>query len=125
MWYLSSPLQQLAQIIAVAAVTAGIFFVLGVIVVSPAVLAEWTRGTESPNTEIFGITLPVSEALIRMTLFLGALTFMYVSAKSVGDGEYRKKFLDPLIEDVKLTLVARNRYRHSKPTAAFKLGSRT
>jgi hypothetical protein len=29
----------------------------------------------------------------------------------VGDGEYRTQFLDPLIDDLRLTLVARNRYR--------------
>jgi hypothetical protein len=44
-------------------------------------------------------------------MFLGALTFMYVSARSVGDGEYRTEFLDPLVDDLRLNLVARNRYR--------------
>jgi hypothetical protein len=67
------------------------------------------------------MTVPVPQSLIRMTLFLGGLTFMGISAKSVGDGEYRSQFLDPLIDDLKLTLLARNRYRHSpvsKPTSA-------
>ncbi len=36
---------------------------------------------------------------------------MYVSARSVGDGEYRTRFLDPLVDDLRLNLVARNRYR--------------
>jgi hypothetical protein len=102
---------QLAQIAAAAAVTAGIFFVLGLIVVSPEILAAWTR-TGSADGSMLGVTVPVPQALMYMTLFLGALTFMYVSAKSVGDGEYRSQFLDPLIDDLKLTLVARNRYRH-------------
>ena len=62
---------------------------------------------------IFGMTIPVPQALIQMTLFLGALTFMYLSARSVGDGEFRSRFLDPLIDDLKLMLLARNRYRHS------------
>jgi hypothetical protein len=44
-------------------------------------------------------------------MFIGAMTFMYVSARAVGDGEYRSQFLDPLIDDLHLTLVARNRYR--------------
>jgi hypothetical protein len=103
---------QIAQIMTVAAVTAAIFFVLGLIVLSPALLTAWTR-TGSPDGTIFGMTIPVPQALIHMTLFLGALTFMYISAKSVGDGEYRSRFLDPLIDDLKLTLLARNRYRHS------------
>jgi hypothetical protein len=36
---------------------------------------------------------------------------MYDSARAVVDGEYRARFLDPLIDDLKLTLVARDRYR--------------
>ena len=72
----------------------------------------WTRNG-SPDGTIFGMTIPVPQALIQMTLFLAALTFMYVSARSVGDGEYRAQFLDPLIDDLKLTLLARNRYRNS------------
>ena len=33
------------------------------------------------------MTIPVPQALIQITWFLGALTFMYVSARSVGDGD--------------------------------------
>ena len=50
-------------------------------------------------------------AFIQVTLFLGALTLMYLSARGVGDREYRSVFLDPLIGDLRLTLVAGNRYR--------------
>ncbi|MDO3635614.1 hypothetical protein Q2100_07670 [Mycolicibacterium sp. KC 300] len=46
-----------------------------------------------------------------MLMFLGALTFVYVSARAVGDGEYRTEFLDPLVEDLRTTVTARNRYR--------------
>ena len=101
---------QLAQILAVAVVTALLFFVLGLILLSPEVLAAWTRNGSSDGT-FLGMTIPVPEALIQITLFLGALTFMYVSARAAGDGEYRSNFLDPLIDDLRLTLVARNRYR--------------
>ena len=44
-------------------------------------------------------------------MFLSALTFMYLAARAVGDKEYRAQFLDPLIDDLRLTLVARDRYR--------------
>jgi hypothetical protein len=56
----------------------------------------------------------VPQASIQITLFLGASTFMYVSARAVGDGEYRSRFLDPLIDNPKITLPARNRYRASR-----------
>ena len=44
-----------------------------------------------------------------MALILCAQTFMYVSARSVGDDEYKRDFLTPLIEDLHSTLIARNR----------------
>jgi hypothetical protein len=102
---------QIAQILMVAIVTAAIFFVLGLILLSPQLLAAWTRNGPSDGT-LLGMTIPVPQALIQITLFLAALTFMYISARAVGDGEYRSRFLDPLIDDLKLTLLARNRYRY-------------
>lgn len=101
---------QITQVMTVAVVTGAIFFVLGLLVLSPEVLASWTGDGPDQGTWL-GMTLPVPQALIHVTMFLAALTFMYVSARSVGDGEYRKQFLDPLVDDLRLTLVARNRYR--------------
>lgn len=101
---------QITQIAAVAIVTATIFGVMGLVILSPEVLASWTTNGSDQGTWL-GMTLPVPQALIHVTMFLGALTFMYVSARSVGDGEYRTQFLDPLIDDLRLNLVARNRYR--------------
>ncbi|MDT5017330.1 MAG: hypothetical protein QOD39_3490 [Mycobacterium sp.] len=100
---------QLAQIMIVAVVTALIFFVLGLILLSPELLAAWTRNGSSDGT-FLGMTIPVPQALIQITMFLGALTFMYVSARAAGDGEYRAQILDPVVDDLRLTLVARGRY---------------
>ncbi|OBC01912.1 hypothetical protein A5784_17635 [Mycobacterium sp. 852013-50091_SCH5140682] len=105
---------QIAQVLMVAAVTSGIFFVLGLIVLSPEVADKWTRGG-SGSANILGLVLPVPQALAYTTLFLGSLTFMYVSARAVTDAEYRATFFDPLIDDLKLTMVARNRYRYNTP----------
>ncbi|WP_006245299.1 hypothetical protein [Mycolicibacterium tusciae] len=106
---------QLAHIFVVAIVTAVIFLILGLILLSPEVLSAWTRGEGSSDGTFLGMTIPVPQSLIQVTMFLAALTFMYVSAKSAGDGEYRKQFLDPLSDDLALTLVARNRYRAAVP----------
>ena len=101
---------QVLQVGLVAVVAALIFFVLGIILLSPELLAQWTRNG-STDGQILGMTLPVPQALIQTSMFLAALTFMYVSGRAVGDADYRTRFLDPLIDDLRLTLVARNRYR--------------
>ncbi|MEX7469498.1 hypothetical protein AB4Z39_07250 [Mycobacterium adipatum] len=54
--------------------------------------------------------MPVSVAHLHVTALLAALTFMYVSVRAVGDGEYRKEFLDPLLAETELALAARHRY---------------
>jgi hypothetical protein len=103
---------QLTHIMVVAVVTALIFFVLGLILLSPELLAAWTRNGSSDGT-FLGMTVPVPGSLIQITMFLGALTFMYVSARAAGDGDYRAQFLDPLVDDLQLTLTARARYRQA------------
>ncbi|WP_120312571.1 hypothetical protein [Mycobacterium mantenii] len=108
---------QLAQILVVAVVTTAIYLILGLIVLSPELLNEWTHTYKSSAT-VLGFTLPVPDSLIHMTLFLGALTFMYISARAAGDAEYRSTFLDPLIDDLHTTLVARNRYHGAAAVTA-------
>lgn len=105
---------QIAHLLMVAISTAAIYFALGLVVLSPELLTKWTGNGASDGT-VLGVTIPVPQSLIHMVLILCVLTFMYVSARSVGDEEYRKDFLDPLIEDLHVTLIARNRYRASLP----------
>jgi hypothetical protein len=101
---------QLSQILIIAVMTSLIFLILGLILLSPELLAAWTRNGRSDGT-VLGMTIPVPDSLIQITFFLGALTFMYISARTVSDSEYRSRFFDPLIDDLQLTLTARNRYR--------------
>lgn len=101
---------QVLQVGLVAIVSGLIFFVLGMILLSPELLAQWTRNGSSDG-QILGMTLPVPQALIQISMFLCAMTFMYISARAVGDADYRSRFIDPLIDDLRLTLVARSRYR--------------
>src|ERR1700749_1910264 len=114
---------QLAQILVLAVVTATIYLILGLIVLSPELLNEWTHTYKSSAT-VLGFTLPMPDSLIHMALFLGALTFMYISARAAGDAEYRSTFLDPLINDLRTTLIARNRYRGSAVEPRFAVGDR-
>lgn len=100
----------LSQILIIATMTSLLFLILGLILLSPELLAAWTRNGRSDGT-VLGMTIPVPDSLIQMTFFLGALTFMYISARTVSDDDYRTRFFDPLIDDVQLTLRARDRYR--------------
>jgi hypothetical protein len=104
---------QLAQILVLAVVTAVIYLILGLIVLSPPLLNEWTHTYVSTAT-VLGFTLPVPDSLMHICLFLGALTVMYISARAAGSdiqGDYNSTFLAPLIDDLRTTLIARNRYR--------------
>jgi MFS family permease len=107
---------QLAQIMVVAVVTTAIYLILGLIIMSPSLLNEWTH-TYTSTATVLGWTVPVPDSLIHMCLFLGALTFMYISARAASDAEYRSTFLDPLIDDLHTTLIARNRYRNAIATS--------
>lgn len=100
---------QLIEILVVAAVGATMYFILGLIILTPPLLKEWAHNTATTST-VFGFTFPAPDSLIHMCLFLGALTFMYISARAVDDDEYRGMFLDPLIDDLHTALAARNRY---------------
>ncbi|WP_157546191.1 hypothetical protein [Mycobacterium sp. IS-1742] len=101
---------QVIQILTVALVTMALFFVLGLIVVSPAVLTRLTAG-HTDRATFLDVTWPVPLALLHVVLFLGGLTFMYLSARAATDPEHRVSFLDPLIEDLRVTLVARDVFR--------------
>jgi len=104
---------QLGQVLTVSLLTGAIYFILGLILISPRLLDSWTRGEGTSDGHLLGMTLPIPEALIQTSMFLTALTFMYLAAKAVEDKEYRAQFVDPLIDNVRLTLVARDRYRAS------------
>ena len=108
-------LSQFVQVLTAAVVTGLIFLVFGLILISPDLLIALTGQTRFDG-EIVGMTLPIPQALIQMAMFLTALTFMYLSARAVSDKEYRAQYLDPLVEDLLLTLVARDRYRAATAT---------
>ena len=77
---------QLVQISVVAALTGTLYLVLGLIVLTPELLKN---GPTRHHIRRVRLTVPVPDSLIHMCLFLGALTFMYISARAVGDTEYR------------------------------------
>ena len=100
---------EIMRVLFVSLITSTIFFVMGLILLSPDLLREWSKGG-SPDGHLFGMTLPVPNSLLQVAMFMTALTFMYLAARVFTD-EHRSQMVDPLIDDVRLTLVARDRYR--------------
>jgi len=101
---------QVGQVFTVAALTGGIFLVLGMILVSPTLLDSWTGNRGRHDGNVFDMTLPIPDPLIQVCLFLTAITFMYLAAKAVTDQEYRVQFIDRVTDDLRVTLKARDRY---------------
>ena len=106
---------QIVHVLTVAILTGAVFMVLGLILVTPEVLDAWTRGTGSTDGHLLGMTLPIPDPLIQTTMVLTAITFMYLAAKAVTDTQYRAAFLDPMLANLRVNLLARNRYRASQP----------
>jgi hypothetical protein len=102
---------QVVHVLTVAILTGTVFFVLGLILVNPSVLDAWTRGAGRPDGRLLGMTLPIPDSLIQTTMLLTSITFMYLAAKAVTDTQYRAQFLDPILDDLRLTIVALGRYR--------------
>jgi len=98
---------QIIQAAAIAVVIGLLYFVLGMIVLNPANINHLTGGGPL-QSEWLGVTIPAAPAHLRVTVFLMALTYMFICARAVGDGEYRSSFLDPLLEDLRTTLDARD-----------------
>lgn len=110
---------QMVHVLTVALMTGAVFFVLGMILVSPEVLDAWTRGNGRPDGQLLGMTLPIPDSLIQTSMLLTAITFMYLAAKAVTDAQYRSQFLDPIVDDVRLNLVAMRRYEAMQGAAAY------
>lgn len=102
---------QFAQLAVVAMTAAVLFALFGMTVLTPDVLADWTNAAGGQEATILGRPIPIPRGLIHVAMFQGGLTFMYISARAVTDAEYRSRFVDLFVEDLRLTLVARNRYR--------------
>lgn len=107
---------QIIQAAAIAVVIGLLYFVLGMIVLNPANVGHLTGGGPL-QTQWLGVTVPAAPAHLRVTLFLMALTYMFICARAVGDGEYRSSFLDPLLEELRTTFDARDRLYDSRVSA--------
>lgn len=110
-------ISQIVHVLTIAAMTALVFIVLGLILLSPEVLSAWTRDQGRPDGELLTMTIPIPNSLIQTVLLLAAITFMYLAAKAVTDVQYRSRFLDPLLDELRLSLAALGRFQSTQRLA--------
>lgn len=100
---------QAVQIVAFGVLVFGFFVVFGVLMIRPEVVTVFA-GRESAPGVLLGVPLPVSSALLQVSLFLAVFSGLYFAASTATDARYRRSFFEPLLEDVKISLAARDIY---------------
>jgi len=100
---------QAVQIVAYGVLVFAFFIVFGVLILRPEVVTEFAGRQSAPGT-LLGVPLPVSSALVNVSLFLAVFSGLYFAASTATDARYRRSFFEPLLEDVKISLAARDIY---------------
>ncbi len=101
-------------------VTLGVFFVVfGLLTITPATIEVWT--TAAPNVlaefELWGRQIVLSQELLQVSAFLGAVSGLYFSVYALTDSTYREEFFDEVCEDVRVALAVRVVYRAALATS--------
>jgi hypothetical protein len=104
-------LAQALQIAMLAVLVFCLFIGLGMLAIHPNVVDDWLGpGTSTEYGTLFGITLPVPNALVQLSIFLSVFSGLYFTASAATDPVYRKAFFEPLVTDVRVSLAVRHAY---------------
>jgi hypothetical protein len=109
-------LTQALQIVVFSMLVFGLFMLFGALTVRQVVVESWI-GHEPQVGELFGLQLPVTNALVQVALFLSVFSGLYFAASVATDQHYRKSFFEPLLADVRVSLAAREIYLARWPSA--------
>lgn len=109
-------LTQALQILVFSILVFGLFMVFGALAVKQSVVQSWLGAEPKPGV-LFGVHLPVSNALVQVSLFLAAFSGLYFAASVATDEHYRKSFFEPLLAEVRVSLAAREVYLARWPTS--------
>ena len=108
-------LAQAVQVVAFVVVVFVFFVVFGVLMITPGVQETYLSAPLPAEATFFGIPVPVSNALFQVSLFLAAFSGLYFTASKTTDERYRRAFFEPLIDEIALSLAARDVYRERWP----------
>ena len=98
-------IRQLLQAAVVGLGLYAFFVVLGLIVVTPAIAAQWIAAEP-----VMSIIPGVPSAMLRNATLFAAFGSMYFSVISMSDAEHRHQFFAPVLEKVERTLEVRAVY---------------
>ena len=109
-------LAQALQILVFSLLVFGLFMLFGALAVKQSVVRLWLGADPKPGV-LLGVHLPVSNALVQVSLFLAVFSGLYFAASVATDVHYRKSFFEPLLRDVRVSLAAREVYLARWPTS--------
>lgn len=112
---------QAVQVLLLALAVFAFFIVFGVVAMDPDVVASWTTsGTVEPLAGPVGDWLgrPLSQELVRVSVFLAAFSGLYFTVYAVTDDLYRKQFFSTVIRELERAVSARVAYRSLKDGGA-------
>jgi hypothetical protein len=100
------------QVAVVALAVASVFVVFGGLAVGPSVRQIWevTDGGTVVSFNLLGDRIVITEALLRVSGAIGALSGVYYAIAVLTDATYRKEFLDELTSEMRETFTARAEY---------------
>jgi hypothetical protein len=98
-------IRQLVQAAVVGLALFSFFVVLGLIVVTPEIAAQWIGDTVKMS-----VIPGVPSAMLRNATLFAAFGSMYFSVISMSDAEHRRQFFAPVLEKVERTLEVRAVY---------------
>lgn len=105
-------LAQLIQIGLFIALLCLFFLGFGSVAVDGSVIATWT-GKPSVRMTWLGIKLPIDLTMFRVSLMLAVFSGLSFAASNTTDEQYRKIFLNPIIDEMELNLAVRRVYTAS------------
>jgi len=105
---------QAVQVVLVASSIVLFFVLFGVIAIRPDVASSWT-GSDIGAGELlqwtwFGQELSITSALLRVAMFLGALSGLYFTVYVITDSTYRDEFFEDVLHEVRESIAVRNVY---------------
>ena len=102
-------LAQALQIVMFSLLVFGLFMLFGALTVKQSVVQTWLGKEPQPGV-LLGVHLPLTNALVQVSLFLAVFSGLYFAASVATDERYRKSFFEPLLADVRVSLAAREIY---------------